>query len=128
MSAYGSDLSCVSDLDSGMGLFTGPKIVAEAVARRLTTPRGGLFYDPNYGTDLRRWLNAAIDEKDIPDIRAEIETEAELDERVATADVSVEFDRSSASIKAKIELTLVDDRTFRFTLSVSQLSAAILTE
>ena len=52
---YGSDLDCTDDLDPLMRELPGdsPRIVAQSSIRRLSTPRGGLVHDADYGTDLR---------------------------------------------------------------------------
>jgi hypothetical protein len=56
---FGTDISCYPDLDGSFGLVSGFTLIAQDLARRLETPRGGLFYDSNYGTDVRGWVNAA---------------------------------------------------------------------
>jgi hypothetical protein len=53
----GVDLAALPDLDPSFPLVAGLANLGQALARRLETPRGGLFYDPNYGTDVRAWLN-----------------------------------------------------------------------
>jgi hypothetical protein len=55
---YGTDISCYPDIDASFGVVSGFTLI-EDLARRLETPRGGLFYDSNYGTDVRGWVNAA---------------------------------------------------------------------
>lgn len=65
MPDYGTDLSCVVDLDAGLAEVTGNTLLAQALARRLITPRGGLLDDPNYGYDLTQFLNADIGPTDL---------------------------------------------------------------
>src|SRR5687767_7803210 len=47
-SELGTDVSIVLDADSHWSLVTGQPNLARAIARRLSTPRGGLFYAPTY--------------------------------------------------------------------------------
>lgn len=91
MTDYGHDLSCVEDLDDEMTEIDGRMVLGQAIARRLITPRGGLIDDPNYGTDVRGYLNDDVDNATIQRLASEIAAEAIKDEQVlsATATVSV---------------------------------------
>lgn len=86
MTDFGTDL-CLTPL--GFTLCSGLDNLAWALARRLQTPRGGLFYDPTYGHDLRQYLHA----NDSGELRFEmvagIELEVEKDPRVATCSAEV---------------------------------------
>jgi hypothetical protein len=79
----GVDVSCYPDLDPLGTLVSGNTALAQAIARRLTTPRGGLFYDTNYGTDLRLYLNEGMTNEAQSRIKAAIESECAKDERVS---------------------------------------------
>jgi phage baseplate assembly protein W len=116
MTDYGSDFSCVADFDATMSVVTGPLVVAQAVARRLETPRGGLWYDPNYGTDLRQYLNGHPPPFRI---RTAIEAEALKDERVER--VSAEVTVFTDHIKAVVSLQLADG-PFTLTVAASDLT------
>jgi hypothetical protein len=95
--------------------------LAQAIARRLTTPRGGLFYDSDYGTDIRRWLNAAV--QPLGRIGFEVQNEALKDERVKRANATVTIVGGTLNI----DLKLVDaDGPFTLTLSVNQLTVDII--
>lgn len=89
--ALGTDLSGVADLTPHMGESSGRQCLAEALARRLITPRGALFYDPNYGYDLTSLINADLASSDIPRIAASIEEEFRKDERVISAVATVQY-------------------------------------
>lgn len=93
----------------------------QAVARRLETPRGGLFYDEEYGTDLRAYVNSNAGPLEIA--RA-AELEAMKDERVLAADATV--NRSGQSITVTMKLTLADG-PFDLTLDVSDLTVDLIT-
>src|SRR5207253_1177574 len=78
---FGADLSALPDLDIRWPLQDGRRNLAEAIARRLQTPRGGLFYAPDYGTDVRSWLNEVLTEDDLFRVKMAVEAECEKDER-----------------------------------------------
>lgn len=86
---YGLDVSTFPDLDPAYAVRSDPHIVAEAIARRYITPRGGLFYDPSYGYDVRQFLNSVITPGLASQIAVQCEAEAVKDERVLAATVSV---------------------------------------
>lgn len=79
---YGTDLSCTNDIASDGRMVTGFTVVAEALIRRLSTPRGRLIADPNYGLDLRQYINADMSPRDIAGLRAAVSAECAKDERV----------------------------------------------
>ena len=59
MTDIGTDLYCISDLDPAGRTVSGPEALAQAIARRLQTPRGALAAigdDPDYGLDLRDYV------------------------------------------------------------------------
>lgn len=89
--ALGTDLSGVSDLTPHMGESSGQQCLAEALARRLLTPRGALFYDQLYGYDLTSLVNADLSPSDLARISASIEEEFRKDERVVSATVTTQF-------------------------------------
>lgn len=86
---YGTDIICDSDLDA-LCREEDPSAaigVARAIFRRLTTPRGGLIDDPEYGFDVNSLLHKAMlpqFEAAIPGI---IRNEILKDERVESVDV-----------------------------------------
>lgn len=88
---YGTDFSCVTDLDAGLSVVSGPLALVQAVARRWLCPAGGLWYDPEYGYGLLRWLN--VSNPPLRKIAAGLAAEALKDERVLSCDVRPSFDR-----------------------------------
>jgi len=116
----GADISTYPDLDPAYTLITGPRVVAEAVARRWVTPRGGLFYDLNYGYDLRQFLNAVITPGLASTIAVQCELEALKDERVLQAAVTVKQSAGQlATLTVNCLLTLATG-PFQFVLTVGQ--------
>lgn len=122
MTDYGSDISTFPDLDPSFGLLTGPRVVAEAVARRLMTPRGGLFYDPQYGFDLRALLNDATPDARLAAIASQVEDEALKDERVQAVQAFVTRNGQAGTLVVRIVLTLASG-TFPLTLTIGQVAA-----
>jgi hypothetical protein len=122
---FGIDVSTFPDLDPLLSSLTGRRVVGEAVARRLETPRGGLAFHPNYGTDVRQYLNEAITDAQILEIQEAIKSECEKDERVLSAGVVAKFFPTSFTLRIQIELEL-SDGLFRLVLAVSQLSVDLL--
>ena len=55
----GTDISTPAalDIDPSFATVSGATCLAQALARRLVTPRGTLLDDAGYGTDLRSYLN-----------------------------------------------------------------------
>lgn len=119
---YGIDLAGVLDLDANLTVVRGPLAVAHALARRLTTPAGGLFYAPTYGYDLRRFLN----EVSLPPgaVASGVETEALKDERVLSASAAVTLINETLTATLQFETA---DGPFELTLTVSALSIDLFT-
>ncbi len=121
----GSDLSAVRGLDPSMALFSGPRIVAEAAVRRITTQRGTLFYAKGYGIDVREMLNAKITAQVLGDWRSRILAEIRKDERVLDLSATLTFYPQTGQVW--IEVGGVTGRgPFRFTLTVDQVSVDVL--
>lgn len=128
---FGSDFAGVDDLDANWSFLenspTTPNVeslaLAQAIARRLTTPRGGLFYDPNYGTDLRDFIGSSIT---VPTAISLIETECLKDERVETAKATITVLGETWTIK--IECKANSGATFELTLSVDKVTVALLSQ
>lgn len=122
---YGTDVSCVSDFSAESREVSGPANVAEALARRLTTPRGWLIRNLDYGTDLREYLGIEYTSRVQSKIISETKAECLKDERVLAVSVSVDsFDTSGRTLSLRISVTLADG-PFTFVLTVSALDANI---
>jgi len=66
---------------------TGLELLAESVARRIRTPKGALFYDPNYGCSLYSYLGEGLSDSGA-ELCAVLEIEIEEDPRVLNATVT----------------------------------------
>ena len=97
----GQDFSILSELS--FRTKSGIDNLLEALGRRLITPRGGLWYAPNYGLDIRQFLNESIADGGY-EMSALIEGELEGDERVLNATVTVDvLTLESITFRASIE-------------------------
>lgn len=120
---FGRDLSCVSDLTSTVSTTSGRRLVGEAIARRLQTPRGRLIKHPDYGYDLAGELGDDLDPADIARIQFSVEQECVKDERVVSAVASVTFVAGSLTVV----ITLTDAAgPFVLVLAVSGVSVTLL--
>jgi len=121
---YGHDLSCVFDLDAGMAEVDGRTALAQALARRLITPRGGLIDDGNYGFDVRQFINDDASTSDLARIASSIDSELSKDERVVTSTSTIALLLGVATVSSAI----VDGvGPFQFVLAITNVTTAILT-
>jgi hypothetical protein len=111
------------DLGPSLGAVSGRRALIEAVARRLVTPRGALWYDPAYGYDLRQFLNGIASSPS--QIVAGVTEQAEADERVIGSQASATFVGNTLTVKVAL---LDSSGPFTFTLNVSQVTVELLTQ
>ena len=123
MADYGTALSCVTDVDAGARIVSGNRVVAEAIARRLYTPRGRLIGYPNYGYDLTQYVNADLSPREIAAVRAEVAAECAKDPRVDRADVDIVFADESLTVTIVAHAT---EGPFTLVLAVSSLTVTLL--
>ena len=117
MADFGTDISTFPDLDPSFSVVTGPRVVVEAVARRLTTPRGSLIGDEEYGFDLRQLLHLDLSQRDEARVLAQLRAQAEADERVLGATVRL-LRSSGDTLRVVVRFSTLDG-PFAFTLAVS---------
>ncbi|MBA3841093.1 MAG: hypothetical protein H0X39_00460 [Actinobacteria bacterium] len=88
---YGTDLACVTDLSADLAEVDplSPSAIGQALVRRLSTARGTLIDDPNYGLDVRGFCNHGVPVKDLRDIGGAIRLELVKDDRVQDVTVTV---------------------------------------
>ncbi len=121
---FGSCWSCVSDLTMPSTMATGFQVVAEAIARRWQTPRGGLIDDPNYGYDLSDFVNDDLSKEELANIAHQAGAEAEKDERVLSCEVTVTFVTGGLlTVTGKVTTT---QGPFALVVSVDQVSVSLL--
>ncbi len=120
----GRDLSCVEDCTPDFVEVTGRLCLAQAVARRLSTDRGRLIDDENYGYNLARYLNDDFGPGDIPAIQAGARAECLKDERVRDAAVSIVV--SAAGVMTATVLLTDGDGPFLLVLAITAVTTEIL--
>ena len=120
---FGTDLAAMPDFD-GVTLRREYDNLAEALARRLMTPRGGLFYAPEYGTDLRAYLGEPITDG----VRYEIERmaalEAARDPRVHSATATLTA-AGPDGLRLRLDVT-TEAGPFALVLRVDALTVEVL--
>jgi phage baseplate assembly protein W len=123
MSELGTDIS--GTFDGRMRLVSGTANLVAALVRRLQTPRGGLFYAPDYGTDLRAWLNESFTSQRIFTLRAAVVAECEKDPRVESVLCRATYDSAAELLTVEIQGTAADG-PFELVLAVTALSVEVL--
>jgi phage baseplate assembly protein W len=126
VTALGSDIHAVTDLDGAFRVVSGRLAHAQAIARRLGTPRGDLERigdDPDYGTDLRAYVGADVGPRVVFEVQSAVEREALKDERTLSASAVATF----AGDALMVALRLADaDGPFSLTLAVSDVTVSVL--
>lgn len=126
MTDLGSDIYCVSGVDPAYRVVSGRVAHAQAIARRLGTPRGALARigdDPDYGYDVRAFVGDDVGPRVVAEVTAGVEREALQDERTADAKATV----TVAGGALVISLRIVDgDGPFSLVLAVSDVTVSVL--
>lgn len=124
---FGSDFAGYIDLDATMKFLEGEvperTAYAHAIARRLTTPRGGNPWDPSYGTDLRQFIADPI-----PLSQAEnmIESECRKDERTVDARASIVASADGGTWTVRIICTAINGLAYPLTIQVTAVTVELL--
>ena len=122
----GVDFTCLTDLDASLTLVDTRTVLGESTARRLITPRGGLFYDRDFGGCVRRFLKASGFSPS--QIARTVESETEKDERVDSAAAEVTYDEQSETLEIGVRIRPVEGEEFDLTVIVDALSVELLNE
>lgn len=121
---YGTDLACVDDIDPTGRVVSGNRLIAEAVARRWTTPLGALIGYPDYGYDVAKHINADMSASDLAAMNFALEAEALKDERVEAATVTSSLAEDGVlTITGSLD---AGEGPIRLVLSVSDVSVTLL--
>ncbi len=130
--SYGTDIYCYDRIQTGR-LASGAEVVAQAIYRRLTTPRGTLRDGDEgavYGFDVMNFVGTVGSANAIDALPDAVTAEILKDDRVDRADVVATGtidDDGLVAITLTIDVTLHDSEdAFTLTLSVSDVSAALL--
>lgn len=123
--ALGVGLDMVSDLPKKWSFASGFKVVANSIARALTTPNGAADWAPGRGFDVRLLLKLGATPAQVAQAEHYITAECEADERVSSAEVSIAFVSSTGIATITIALVTTSG-PFTLILQVSDLTVEIL--
>lgn len=123
----GSDVLVFPGLDETFTLINDGRVLAEALARRLLTPRGTLPFHADYGFDLRNYVNESMTQDVLYRLKAAVERECELDERVLAASATVTYGYQTQALRVRVSVT-TSNGPFKFVLNVTSLTAELLGE
>lgn len=114
---FGQCWSCVSDLTMPSVMASGNLVVAQAIARRWQTPRGGLVGDSDYGYCLSDFVSSDISDSDLVAISGYAASEALKDQRVTSCDATATLNLGTLTVTAKVTTGL---GPFTLVVSTSQ--------
>src|SRR5262245_60329956 len=124
MADFGTDIRCLFDLDPLFGVVFARENLAQALVHRLTTPRGTLLDDPAYGIDTRAYVSESLTAARLYQLKVDLETELERDERIQTADTTL---TPLAGDRLRLSLVLsTKEGPFTLVLAVSALTVELL--
>jgi hypothetical protein len=124
-SKLGTDIDGIFDTGTMLTLASGLKNLGNALCRRLITPRGALFYDPEYGYDVRSFLNKGFTPDQLAAVQDQIAAEVEKDDRIQDATVTVVTDISAMSMQITI-VAEISEGPYAFIISVDRVTARLL--
>lgn len=120
---YGTDLANTGDLDPNMIEVSGVNVLAQALVRRLLTPRGALIDDPNYGYYLVGEVGDDIGPGDVGRIAAQMDAEFLKDSRVSGSRTTAAFIGGVLTTSSVITSSL---GPFPLVLAATQVTVTIL--
>lgn len=118
---FGTDCSSFPLPSTTFALISGYRVVAEALARRLSTPKGFLKAFPDYGEDLRQYLNEAVTDDMLDRARSEAVAECLQDERVDSITCTVTWTPATSTLLFRFQV-LTSAGAFSFVLAVAQVT------
>jgi phage baseplate assembly protein W len=106
------------------------KILTQAIIMRLSTRRGLLWTDPEYGLPITNYVNEGLTQDSLARIPSEVQAELEKDERVATVAVGASVSTTSQGSKLVLDLKVTPNEgpEFQLVLAVSALTLELLTQ
>ena len=126
MANFGVSIDGTVDSAKTWAISSGIKNLGNAIARRLTTESGSLFYDLAYGYDIRSLLGAPITDQVRQNAARKIEEQCAQDERISQAVATIE-QSDPQSLVITVRGTLSDASSFTLVLGINQLTVALLT-
>jgi len=133
MTDFGRDTSCLPGTGLRTGrLVSGPRLVAEAGVRRLTTRRGTLRggeEEANYGKDLTELVGTVGTTNAAAALPGQIKAELSKDERIDPGKISVTVTSTVSGPSTKWNVAVKGETAegpFDFVLAVSDVSVELL--
>lgn len=126
---YGRDLSCVTDCTDAFEETdpASPRGIAEGLARRFITPRGGLGNDdPDYGYDLTGLLHAGLTADNLRTLQSKLIGEGRKDERIER--LSIRLSLATGVLSVSCRITPRDPQLEPFSMVLQVTSAKVLIE
>jgi hypothetical protein len=129
---YGRDTYCYDRIVTGR-MATGTELLAQAIYRRLTTPRGTLDDGDEglvYGLDVSGFVGMVGTQRAVDALPGAVEAEVLQDDRVSSVTVTASVVTDSAGL-ATITLALLvvpveESETFTLSIAVSDVTVALL--
>lgn len=125
MADFGTDINFLSGLDPLLGLVSDTDNLGQALVHRFITPRGGLFYDPNYGSDLRAYVNDTMNAAKLAAVKADVQAEAIKDERVLSCLASATFNFQTKTLTVEVAVQTATGPFF-LVVAVTSLTVELL--
>lgn len=120
MADFGTDISTFPDLDELLEPQGGRRVLLESIARRLSTPRGGLWWAPSYGSGLGAVLDEAVDPARLRAASTALQQQLVQDERILRATVEATYTPATRSLRIVVSITDAEGPFERvFTLDAS---------
>jgi phage baseplate assembly protein W len=120
MADFGSDISTFPDLDELLEPQSGRRVLLESVARRMSTPRGALWWAPSYGSDLGAILDGPVSDAQLRANATALQQQLAQDERMLSARVEASYVAATRSLRILVSITDADGPFERvFTLDAS---------
>lgn len=128
---FGVDLSCVEDITATHDEVDPFSVrgISEATIRRLSTARGTLVDDVDYGLDLRAYLSRGVQRNGLGELAGAVRNEVTKDDRIESATVTAVFAGTDLStVRLQLTITPVDPLLGPFRLVLAITSAEVLLE
>lgn len=118
----GTDFAGWSDVDPSLGYQSDSRALADAILRRLTTPRGGLPDFPGYGFDVSSLIGRALEPNSISQRVLE---QVRAEEEVLDAALDIETSADGTGIILSLRV-VSSDGPFTLTVPIEDLDASAI--
>ncbi len=122
----GSAVRGLVDLDPYLSIASGPETLLQDLVHAITTDTGSLFYDGNWGIDIRRNLNAASTPNGRVLLQQQIQNQWTDDERVQSAAASLDWNEADGSLMVTGAIAPAIGQPFQFVVAIAQASVQLL--